>query len=90
MAEKNPEKTYILSEKNQPKLRHEGHLYWKEKVGPINTYWKCEKVYSYKCKGRAKTCESDFSASGLEVSVSGEHNHAGDAASHEAQIVRTV
>lgn len=69
---------FVTSEKGKLKLFHEGHFYYKDKAGPISTYWRCERFQSH-CSARAIT-DVD-----MTVRTRGEHDHAGDADNVEAQ-----
>ncbi|XP_029645758.1 uncharacterized protein LOC115219713 [Octopus sinensis] len=62
---------FVQSEKGKPMLLVDGYLFVKDKELKNKKYWKCQNYKKY-CKCRAKTDGDEV------ISVSGEHNHAGN------------
>lgn len=62
---------FVQSEKGKPMLLVDGYLFVKDKELKNKKYWKCQNYKKY-CKCRARTDGDEV------ISVSGEHNHAGN------------
>ena len=72
---------FVLSEKTNPKLLDNGHLYIKDKSTPDKIIWKCDKARSLKCHARLHTMNDEI------IKRIRDHNHAGDAANVAAAKV---
>ena len=72
---------YVLSSRNKKKLIDNGSLFVRERTTGLNTIWKCDQVYTTKCRARVHTNQESI------TKRVGEHNHAGNDARVKATKV---
>ena len=49
---------YVLCSRNKKKLIDNGSLFVRERTTGLNTIWKCDKVYTTKCRARVHTIKN--------------------------------